>query len=1037
MKKQPTLIEWAMKYHAFPLALAFVFVAVGIFGLFNMPRNEFPEFTIHQGLVVGIYPGATSEEVEAQLTSKVEKYLFSYNEVDKAKTYSYSKDGMMYVYVEVANRINYNETQQFWNKLKTGLFVFQQQNLPEGVRGVIVNSDFGSTAAMILAVESKTRPYKDLERHVEDIEDNLRQIDQMAKISHDGGLTEQIAVCVDQNKLAQYAISPGVLMQSLQKQGVLYPTGTLEGQQFDQPIHVNTFLKNESDIADQVVRTTPEGNTIRIKDIATVKKEYDTPDSFITSNGTKAMIITLEMAPGNNIVQFGKEIDEHLDQLREALPSDINISKIADQPEVVHHSISHFMKEFGYALFGVIIVAMFLLPFRVASVAAATIPITIASTLAIMYMLGMELNTVTLAALIVVLGIVVDDPIVVIDNHVEKLDEGESVWKAALHSAQELFPSVFTATLAISATFLPLVFFMTGVARDFLSTFPYTIMIALFLSLTISVLLVPFFNTIFIKRGLKKDEEKKKKKSLLDRLQDFFDRSVEKAVKHYRLTGILGIAAIAGGVFLFSLLSQELFPIIERDQFAVEIYLSKGSNLVETTKVVDGFEEVLAKDERVAHYTSFIGTSSPRFHMVYAPNLPQKNYAQILVTTISDDATEEVLREYDEKYSEMYPNAYIRMKQLNMVAKPAQIEVRLFGDDISELKKYGNQIIDLARSTPKTIWSRTNFGEMQSTIGVKIKQNEAGRLGLTKEDISNTVVMHEEGLTATQVWDEDYAINVKIKSEQSSNQTVADLKALEVIVPKDGSTVPLRQVAEVIPNWHQEQIVRRNGKRCLTVRVDIEKGAVANEILDILKPKVASLNMPNTIEVGYGGEFEMQQENLLPMGISLLMSVLIIFLILVWHFKSFKHAFLSFMTMPLSLFGAALGLLLMQYPFGFTSFLGLLALCGIVVRNGIILIDFADEIRISHGYSVKEAAIHAAQRRMRPIFLTSSAAAVGVIPMIASRSTLWGPLGTVIAFGLMVSMVLTLFVLPVLYWLFFKKADEENSESTYVQTSKE
>jgi multidrug efflux pump subunit AcrB len=1034
MKKQGSMIEWAMKNKAFPLALASVFVVIGLLGLFNMPRNEFPEFTIRQGLVMGFYPGANSQEVEEQLTAKVEKFLFSYNEVDKEKTYSYTRDGEMYIYVEVANRVGHNETEQFWNKLKNDLLIFQQRSVPPGVKGIIVNSDFGSTAAMILAVESKTRPYKDLQKHVEEIEDQLRQVKGMAKISHSGGFTEQISVYVDQNKLAQYGISPGTLMQSLQSQGTIRPNGTLESSTFDRPINMEVFLKNVTDISNHIVSTDRDGRVIRIKDIAEVKKEYEDPDSFITANGTKAMIITLEMASGNNIVQFGDRIDEKLDTFKEQLPQDIELRKIANQPEVVHHSIRNFLKEFGFALAGVIIVTLLLLPFRVASVAAATIPITILATLALMFMLGMELNTVTLAALIIVLGIVVDDPIVVIDNHVEKLDEGQSVWKAALNSAKELFPSVFTATLAISATFLPLVFFMSGTAKDFLSTFPYTIMLALFLSLAISVLLVPFFNTIFIKKGLhhnKKEEDKEKKKSMLEKLQHFFNKSVESAMQHYKITVGIGVLSIVVGVFFFSNLSQELFPVIERNQFAVEVYLSKNSSLEETEKVIKEFEKVLEKDERIHDYTSFIGESSPRFHMVYAPNLPAKNYAQILVTTTSDDATEEVLKEYDKKYSAMFTNAHVRMKQLNMVAKPAQVEVRLFGDNIDTLKSYGDKIIDLARETPETIWSRTNYGEMQQTVAIDVNEAEASRIGLTSENIANTIAMNMEGLNATQVWDGDYAINVKVKAEDHKDQSVSSLRELSIISPNTGKTVPLRQVAKITPGWEQEQIVRRNGMRCLTVRVDIEKGAVANVVLGKLRPKIEEMELPDSITVGYGGEHEMSQENLVPMGISLSISVLIIFLILLWHFREFKQALLSFITMPLSIFGAALGLMLMQYPFGFTSFLGLLALCGIVVRNGIILIDFANELRVHHDHSVYQAAAHAAKRRMRPIFLTSSAAAVGVTPMIISRSSLWGPLGTVIAFGLMMSMILTLYVLPVLYWLFFRnEKDEEENDKT-------
>ena len=1033
MKKKQDLIAWGMKNKVFPIALAFTFLMIGLIGLFNMSRNEFPDFTIRTGLVVGVYPGATAEEVETQLTSKLEKYLFSFNEVDKTKTYSYSKDGMSYVYLEVANRVGKDETQQFWNKLKNDLFVFQQRSVPKGVKGIVVNSDFGNTAAMILSVKSETRPYKDLELHVEDIADDLRQIEDMAKISYSGGLTEQIEIQVDQNKLAEYGISPGMLKQSLQTRGTILPGGTLEEANFDKPIHLDAFLHDITDVADHIVKTDDNGNVVKVSDIAQVKKAYEDADSFIQTGGEKAMIITLEMAKGNNIVQFGEEVKEHLAKLEAELPSDIEISTIADQPVAVDHSISHFMKEFGYALMGVIIVCMLLLPFRVASLAAATIPITISATLAVMYMLGMELNTVTLAALIVVLGIVVDDPIVVIDNYIEKLDEGESRWNAAYHSAKELFPSVFTATLAISATFFPLMFFMSGTAKDFLSTFPFTISIALFLSLAISILLVPFLNTVFIKKGLhsdKDEQEKQKKKSMLDRLQNFFNRTVEKAMKHYKLTVLAGILAVLVGGYLFSNVSQELFPIVERDQFAVEVTLSQGSNLEETAAVVNKFEKILAKEERVENYTSFIGESSPRFHMVYAPNLPAKNFAQILVTTTSNDATEELLEEYDKKYAEMFPNAYLRMKQLNMVSKPAPIEIRLYGDDIEELQEYGNLVIDAARKTPQTIWSRSNFGERYPTISIDIKEDQAAQVGLTKEDIGNNIAMNMEGLQATQLYEDDYAINVKIKSENSEAQSISELNQLSIISPTTGKIVPLKQVAEVKPSWEQEQIVRRNGRRCLTIRVDIEKGAVANVVLDKIRPKLEELNIPKHIEIGYGGEYEMSQENLVPMQVSLLISILLIILILIWHFKSFKHAFLSFMTMPLSILGAALGLLLMQYPYGFTSFLGVLALCGIVVRNGIILIDFADELREHHGKNVWDAAMQSAQRRMRPIFLTSSAAAVGVTPMIISRSSLWGPLGTVIAFGLLVSMVLTLYVLPVLYWLFFRNEENQDENLT-------
>jgi len=1029
MKNKGQVIEWAMRHHVIPLAIATVLVITGVMALFKMPRNEFPDFTIRQGVIVGIYPGASSEQVEEQLTKKVEEYLFSNNEVDKTKTYSYSRDGMMYVFVEVSDHVNGSDTKAFWNKIKNGMLLLQGQ-LPKEVKGFYVNSDFGSTSALLLAVESPTRNYKELQKNVEDIEAELRHVKDVAKITHTGNLNEQIGIYVDNNKLLQYGITAGSIMQVLQNEGAISAAGTEDGKVIDRPIHLTSFYKTEADLSAQVIRRDNAGNTVRLRDVATLKREYEEPDSYVTSNGTKSIIISLEMVSGKNVVTFGKELEKHLDKVKEHLPADIKLVKLANQPEVVDESISHFMKEFGFALVGVIVIALLLLPFRVASVAAATIPITIAATLAIMYMAGIELDTVTLAALIVVLGIVVDDPIVVIDNHVEKLDHSMSVWEAAKSSAVELFPSVFTATLAISATFFPLMFFMTGTAKDFISVFPVTIIIALSLSLLISMLLVPFFNTLIIKKGLQKEEEKKNdKKSLLDRLQAFFDKHIGQAMEHYKLTVLFGVMAVVIGIGIMGILPQQLFPKVERNQFAIEVYLPSGYNLAQTDSVVKKMEQIMAKDKRVVNYTSFIGASSPRFHTVYAPNLPAKNYAQILINTTSEETTEEIIGEYQQKYSNIFPTAYVRMKQLNMVTAPAPIEVRISGDDIEALKKVGDQVIAAGKKHPDIIWTRTDYDQMQEGIKLNIKNQEASRLGLSNSDITNTIAMNMEGLTATQIWEGTYPLNVQIKTTKASRSSSADLLALNIPSQQTKAVVPLRQVADIEPEWHNGQIVRRNSIRTLTVRMDVKQNGVANKILSEIQPDINKIKLPQGVEISYGGELELQNENLGPMGVSLLMSVILIFLILIWHFQHIKHALLSITTMPLSILGASFGLLVTGYPFGFTSFLGLLALCGIVVRNGIILIDHAEELRFHEGKTVKEAAILSAERRMRPIFLTSSAAAVGVIPMIISRSSLWGPLGTVIAFGLMVSMLLTLFVLPTLYWLFFRKEEQQQTKT--------
>lgn len=1016
-----------MEHHVLPLSLSAILVILGIVALFNMPRNEFPDFTIRQGLIAGQYPGASSKQVEEQLTKKVEEYLFSNNEVNKKKTYSFSRDGQMFIFVEVADNLNAIQTKAFWNKIKNGMLVLQSQ-LPKEVKGFYIDSDFGNTSALLMSVESKTRPYKELLKNVEDIEAELRQVQDVAKISHTGNLNEQITVYIDNNKLLQKGVTAGNIMQVLQNEGAINATGKQEGAVVDQPIHINTYYKSEAELSEQIIRHDANGNTIRLRDVATLKREYDEPESYVTSNGTKSIIISLEMITGKNIVSFGKELESHIEKVQRHLPADVKLVKLADQPEVVDDSISHFMKEFAFALIGVIAVAVLLLPLRVAAVAAATIPITIAATLAIMYMFGIELDTVTLAALIVVLGIVVDDPIVVIDNHLEKLDQGFSVWDAARESAKELFPSVFTATLAISATFIPLAFFMVGVSKDFIQLFPVTIVIALTLSLLISMLLVPFFNTLFIRKGLLHNKIKSKR-SFLDRLQDFFNNHIGNSMKHYKITVFLGAFAIVAGIAIMGVLPQQLFPKVERNQFAMEIYLPSGYSLGQTDSVVKGMEKILKKDKRIINYTSFIGSSSPRFHSVYAPNLPAKNYAQILIKTESEDATQEVIVEYQRKYGNLFPSAFVRMKQLNMINALAPIEVRISGNNIADLKKVAQQVTAIGKRHPLVNWVRTDFNEPQPTLALDIKTADAARLGLSKNDIANTVLMHAEGIRATQIWEGNYAVDVKIRSPKTSRSDLADLRNLNVVSPQTQSVIPLRQVANVNFDWNDGQIARRNSMRTLTVRMDVTQDAVANAVLMDFMPEIEKIKLPKEVVIAYGGELELQGENQGPMGVALGVSIILIFLILLWHFKHLKHAILSITTMPLSILGASFGLLVAGYPFGFTSFLGLLALCGIVVRNGIILIDHAEELRLHEGKSVFEAAKLSAERRMRPIFLTSSAAAVGVIPMVISRSSLWGPLGTVICFGLIVSMLLTLFILPTLYWLFFRKEDQNQPEN--------
>ncbi|MGE4568860.1 MAG: efflux RND transporter permease subunit, partial [Bacteroidales bacterium] len=434
MKRNIGFIEAAMKHRQIILLVSGILVMLGVYALLHMPRQEFPEFTIRQGLVIGVYPGASSEEVENQLSQAVEKYLFGYKEIKKKKTYSVSKEGMMIVFVELND--NVKNADEFWSKLNHGLNTFKNE-LPTGVLALMANNDFGQTSALLITLESENKSYRELEEYQKELESRLRRIESVSKLRHYGLQSEQISIYLEPEKLSTYGISTNTLLANLFLQGFTTGSGSIENSRTESPIHIAETYRTEEEIAEQIIYSDPGGNIIRLKDVARIVREFPEPDSYIKNNGKKCLLISMEMQPGNNIVQYGEEVDQVLQTFQKELPEGVVIERIADQPKVVGKSISTFLKEFFLAIAAVVLVTMLLLPLRVASVAAASIPLSIFISLGIMFLAGLELNTVTLAGLIVVLGMIVDNSIVIIDSYMEKITHGMSRWNAAISSARE------------------------------------------------------------------------------------------------------------------------------------------------------------------------------------------------------------------------------------------------------------------------------------------------------------------------------------------------------------------------------------------------------------------------------------------------------------------------------------------------------------------------------------------------------------------------------------------------------------------------
>ncbi len=1027
--KRLGIVESAMRYRQIVFLIAGLLVVLGIYALFVMPRQEFPQFTIRQGLVIGIYPGASSEEVEQQLTTKVEKYLFSYGEIKKKKTYSISKDGMMIVFVTLNDDVK--NADEFWAKLNHGLNNFKAQ-LPSGVLALISDNDFGDTSALLITLESDHKTYRELESYLNELESRLRRIESVSKLRHYGLQKEQISIYLGKEKLTNYGISSSTLLANLFTQGFTTMSGSVDNDQFIAPIHISQSYNSEQDIAEQIIYSDPAGNIIRLKDVARIVREYPEPDSYINNNGHKSLLISMEMQPGNNIVQYGKDVTEVLDQFQKELPKDVYIERVADQPKVVGDSITTFLIEMLYAIIAVILITMVLLPLRVATVAATSIPISIFASLGIMLLTGMELNTVTLAALIVTLGMIVDNSIVIVDSYMEKLDHGMSRWHATISSAKGFFKAIFSATLAISITFFPFLFTATGMIKDFVKLFPWTVTITLGISLAVAMLLIPFIQYTFIKSGFEQSKRQRKngRRNFLDIIQETYEKWLVKAFKHPKITIGVGILSVLLGIVLFTQIPQQLMPVAERNQFAVEIYLPQGNSLEQTALVADSLEKMIRKDERVKSITSFIGTSSPRFHTTYAPKFPARNYAQFIVNTPSNRATEELLDEYTNKYAGYFPKAHVRFKQLDYQEAANPIEIRISGNNLADLKNTADSLVSKMREVPELVWVHTNYEEMLPGARININEVEATRLGITKTVVATNLAMRFYGLPMTTLWENDYPVTVKLKAERETDASYDDIENEYIHSFIPGVSVPLRQIASVSPDWTQGQIVHRNGVPTISIVSDVKRGVNLNQVYRSVR-KIADIQpLPQGTSLSYGGAYETDSEMLPQMTGALLMSVFIIFLILVFHFRKVNLALLVMASSTLSIIGAVLGVIVMGLSFGVTSILGIVSLIGILVRNGIIMLDYAEELRHHGKKTALEAAFEAGKRRMRPIFLTSMAASMGVIPMIISKSALWAPMGVVICFGTLTSMVFLVLILPVAYWLIFRNADKNKKKVT-------
>lgn len=1028
-EKKRSMQEWAMHYRQIIILLSCCFMALGIVGLRNMNKNEFPEFTVRQGVVTAVYPGATTEEIEEQVTKPLENYIFSYKEVKKEKTKSYTRDGLAIVQVELND--NLNNKDEFWSKFKHGIEKFKSQ-LPRGVMQLNVNDDFGDTSALLIAMESKDKTYHELDNYMDALKDSLRLIPSVGKLNVFGMQKEQISIYLDNDRLSKYGISERTIAANLLRKGMVSTAGHIKTDDAEYPIYLNRSISEINDVEQTIIYSDEKGNNIRLKDVARVVREYPRPTSFITYNGKKCLILSIEMKKGQDISKMGAAINKTLESMKSYLPTEVKLNKITDLSKVVSDSIYSFLHELLIAIFSVILVVILLMPIRVALVAASTIPITIFSSLGMFYVMGIELNTVTLAALIVTLGMIVDDSIVIIDMYLELLAEGKSHWHASILSAQHFFKSIFSATLSISITFFPFLIFMTGSTHDFLLSFPWSMAIILFISMFVAQLIVPILQFFFIKKPIKSEmpTDGKPKFSILGWVQSQYDKLFGQCFKHPYITLSAGVGSVLLGVFIMKHIPTQLMPAAERNQFAVEIYTPTGTSLKRTAEIADSLEHLMRKDKRIVSIASFKGTSSPRFHTAYAPQFGGTNYTQFIVNTLDKDATEELVKDCTAKYTTRFPEAYVRIKQLAYGDETNPVEIRITSNNLDDLNRMKDSLLTRMRNMPELLLVRSDFNEPMPATRIQVDDDKASRVGITNTDVEQSLMIrYGDGLDVSTAWEGDYDVNVVLKSNHSDHACISNV--MDEMIPANMglANVPLHQIAKVVPSWQHGQIPHRNGLRTITIMAEVDNGYNIMDVSKKVIKRLSTLEMPSGVKMSIGGKYEGDTDKTPSIAASLITSIVIIFFILLWHSKRIGLSLLILVCLSLCLLGTAIGVLVTGVNFGMTCVLGVVSLMGILVRNGIILFDYAEEIRESEHLSVHDAIFISAKRRMRPIFLTSAAASMGVVPMILSRSSLWMPMGAVICYGSLITMIFILTVMPVAYWLVMKgndKAREKN-----------
>lgn len=1016
--KQFNLTEWALNHKQFIYFFVILLFVAGVFSYKNMGRAEDPDFVIKQMVIAVPWPGATAKQMEEQVTDKVEKKLQDLPGLDYLK--SYSTPGLTVIYVNLKDNVPKKEIRSRWVEARNMVNDIKS-TFPNGAQDPVFNDRFDEVYGIVYALTGDGYSYEQMREKAEKIRRVFLGVANVRKVKLLGVQTEKIYVEIENSKLAQLGISPEVILSTLQAQNTMAPSGMLQTSSDNVYMRVTGMFENIEDIKNLPIGV--NGKSFRLADIAKVRRSYSDPvDPQFYCNGQPAVGISVAMDTGGNILNLGKDMKLAVEHIQKELPAGLELHQTVNQPKIVENSIDDFVEALAEAIGIVLLVSFISLGFRSGMIVALCIPLVIAAVFTGMQIAGIDLHRTSLGALIIALGLLVDDAIITIETMVVKLEEGWDRLAAAKFAyASTAYPRL-TGELVTCAGFIP-VGFSNGNASEYCVTMFYVITMSLLISWLVAGTATPLFGYLFIK--VKPTLESGNHDVYNTPLYHKFRELISWCLSHRRimLSGTV-VSFILGGLLLSSI-TQQFFPASARPELIVQLKLHEGASLENTEKVAAEFAQKITDDPGVDYYTYHVGEGAPRFVLTVEPELPKTNFAEFVIVAKDDKTRDQLRKKYAKILNDDFPAVQYHTKLISIgPAADYPVMLRVKGDDIDKVREISEQVKGVMDSNPQVQNVNLKWNEKSKIVHLAIDQDKARQMGVASVPLAMALQTQISGMPVTQFRENDKTEDMVFRFDPKTRNNLEAVKNINIYTD-NGRYVPLDQIAKISYDAEEGLIYRRDLKPMILVQAELKSENVtgqdvATQIYDQLKPLRESLPFGYSIEYDGSNEDSAKALNFLLEPVPVMF--IIIMIILMAQLQSIPKMVLTLLTAPLGIIGVSVGLFISGKPMGFVVQLGILALSGIIMRNSVILIDQIDQ-QIATGVPRWNAIIEAAVIRLRPILLTAAAAILGMIPLVPS--VFWGPLAVTIAAGLLGATILTLLVLPVMYAAFYKVYPEQ------------